>query len=537
MSAEPIDPASHEAIRQVAKADLYFLARRLLGYQDLTPGFHLPLCQRIETTPYRKNLWLLPRDFFKTSIITVARSIQLFLRDPNIRILIASNKAENAEAMLREIKGHLINPILQALFPEILWMDPAHQAEQWTTGAITVKRTRRAKEGTIETVGAEGELTSKHYDYMIFDDVVGLENSQTRDQLLRTIRWWQTAQGLTEPHTKQDIVGTPWHYADLYAWLKEQRDKQGMELGFYRRPAWELDEHGRRIPAFPERWSLKRLDEEKLVQGTAVFASQRLLDPIDEETAVFPRRQAIVRDRQTFPPLDQLWLCMTVDPAISTKAWADYSAIAVGGFARDDTLYLLGLKRGRWTESSLIREIYALWEAFPGIRVIGFEMVGFAKIYRRVLASEGEQRGVQLPVLALERDTRITKNVRIRALQPRWEGGRLVLASDLPALEDFLEEAERFRLTKESTHDDMLDAVVDLEQLRRRPALSEEPAPLDTDLDWIDRRRFEREILRESPGMDRSGVRHAWSLHRRRQQQEEEREMSTFGAEADEFWP
>ena len=537
MKTPGLDRATKEALRQVVQADLFPFAKHILGYRDMTEGFHRPLCEQVQTTPYAKNLYLLPRDFFKTSLITVARSIQRILQNPDVRILIASNKAQNAESMLREIKAHLADPQLIALFPEILFANPATQAEQWTNAAITVKRSRRAKEATVETIGVEGELTSKHYDHAVFDDLVGLENSQTRDQLLRTILWWRTAQGLMEPEATQDIVGTPWHYADLYAWLQEQRGKHGLPLGFYRRAVWDIGAQGERIPTFPERWSLERLEEERATQGASVFAAQRLLDPMDEETTVFPRKAILpfIHPRRELPPLGSLWIAMTVDPAISTKAWADYTAIAVGGFGRDGVEYLLDLRRGKWTESQVIDQLYEMWARTPGIRMIGIEAIGFQKIYLRLLRLEGDRRGFHLPALALERDTRIGKNIRIRALEPRWMSGRLVLASDLPALEDFLDEAERFRLTKESVHDDLLDAVVDLEQLRRRP-FSEPPESTLEDPEWQERREFEQGLLQESPGFDRSSLRHAWAIHRVRTQQEAERELAVLGADTDEFW-
>src|SRR5207244_2021582 len=158
--------------------------------------FHRPLCNYVQTTPYAMNLYLLQRGALKTSLLTVGRNVQRILQNPQIRILIASNKADNADAMLSEIKGCLQNPILLWLFPEILWPDPARQAERWTTSAITVRRKRRSGASTVESIGMEGEITSKHYEHLTFDDLVGEKNSQTRDQVVATVDWWKKSQGL-----------------------------------------------------------------------------------------------------------------------------------------------------------------------------------------------------------------------------------------------------------------------------------------------------------------------------------------------------
>lgn len=511
-------------------------ASRGPGANALDPAFHGPLCQYLMATPYPKNLYLLQRGAFKTSVITVARNILRILRNPQIRILIASNKAENANAMLSEIKGHLTNPWLVAAFPDVLYADPARDAEKWTESLITVRRKRRTKEATIETVGVAGELTSKHYDHATFDDVVGRENSQTREMLADTINFIRIAESLLDPGSTADYVGTPWHYADAWAWLLEQKAHHGLELGTYIQPCWVPDPDGEPVPyygrvraTFPSRFPVPELLRIRAMKGSAEFAAQYLLNPVSPDTTYFPREKITVRSRRELPAHDTLWLVMTVDPAISTKAWADYSAIAVTGFDPAGAMYLLDLRRGKWPESELIAQIYDAYARTPGIRAIGFEAISFAKIFRHLFTAEGQKRGFYLPVMNLERDTKITKNVRIRALQPWWEAGEITIASECPALEDFLEEAERFRTDRENAHDDLLDAVVDALQLRTRPSGPEPDASLYDDPETLERLAFERELIatRASAGrrpLDQTELRVAWSHHQRVSQLEAEAE-------------
>ena len=84
------------------------------------------------------------------------------------------------------------------------------------------------------------------------------------------------------------------------------------------------------------------------------------------------------------------WIAMTIDPAISTKAWADFSAIAVCGFDRASNMHVLDLRHGKWSEGKLVDEIYDAWGKTPGIRAVGFEAVAFAKIYRREFTRAGK---------------------------------------------------------------------------------------------------------------------------------------------------
>jgi predicted phage terminase large subunit-like protein len=549
------DDATKAGIRFLAITDLYSLSKVLLNHERpaeqnfLTDGFHRPLCDFVQTTPYAINLYLIQRGGLKTSLLTVARNVQRILKNPQIRILIASNKADNADAMLAEIKNHLLNPLLLWLFPDVLWQDPARQAEKWTTSAITVKVKRRAGASTVEAIGMEGEITSKHYEHITFDDLVGEKNSQTREQVLATVDWWKKSQGLAMPGTTQDIIGTPWHPNDLYLYLQEQRDKQGMPLGIYKQPCWVPDDDGDEVPGhgkvratLPEMWPLPKLLEVRRVQGSAVFAAQRLLDPIDDETAVFPRKSAVIRPRDKCPPLDELWCAMTIDPAISTKAWADYSAIAVCGFDRSGVMHVLDLRHGKWSEGKLVDEIYDAFGKTPGIRAVGFEAIAFAKIYRREFTRAGEQRGTFLPITTLERDTRTTKNVRIRALSPFWEHGEIILYEDLLALEDFLDEAQRFRLYREATHDDMLDCLADQMQLRSRPSEKDHtPEWMLDDPVLMERQAADHYIMGQRaklglPPLDATSLKVARNMHLWHKRIDEEKEAMALDMGADEFY-
>ena len=538
-----------EGIRFAALTDTYTLARNILGYTEMTESFHGPLCRFLDSTPYPRNLYLAARLHFKTSIITVARNVRRILNDPQIRILIASNKEDNAAKMLVEIQQRLRTPLLVWAFPEILHEDPAHQAEKWTKTALSVKR-RYRREATVEAIGISGELTSNHYDHGTWDDLVGKENSENHDQIEATKEWWRNAQALLDVGATLDLVGTPWAPDDLYAHLLEQRAKHGYRLGVFKRACWENAQgevpsvpDETTTPTFPERFSLPFLLELRLAanMGSEVFAAQMLLNPEDASTAVFDRRKIrpYIQSRGQIITacggLDRLWIAMTVDPAISTKAWADYTAIAVGGFDRDGILWILDLRRGRWAEDRTLTEIYDCWERTQGIRAIGFEAVGFAQIYRRLLTQEGERRGYQLPIVRLERDNKMKKNIRIRGLQPYWESGGIRIANDVPALDDFLEEASRFRTYKENEHDDLLDAVVDLYQLRLRPA-EHRPDYLTGDAEVDARIQFEATLLAKAPDMDRASLRQAWLMQRHRDQRRQTEVHEMIGADVGEAY-
>src|SRR5678815_4449307 len=399
--------------RLLCQLDPFGLAREVL-FKHLTPNLltedlHGRLCDFVLTTPYDENLYLLSRGFFKSSILTVTNTIQRILADPanplcqrrwryrtcgpNTRILIASNKGENAEDFLTSIKGHLeSNERLLWLFPDILVRDPQRNAREWTQSAITVLRSRRdLKESTIQTIGVTGELTSKHYDHGVFDDIVGKENSQTKDEREKVWDFFIKARPLFDPGSTKDLIGTPWHYADLTARLKAQRARGEIQLGLYEVPCWRktapradddpavrdgtagaVPGHGWVAVTFPERFCLERRDaqDQRLAllperrREPANFNAQYLLDPSSADTAHFPRLdpqgQACLLYTSPSPPLEDLWVAMSVDPAQSLHKWADFSAIAVGGFDRRGDLWLLELWQGKRDDRALVGKMYDL---------------------------------------------------------------------------------------------------------------------------------------------------------------------------------
>ena len=89
-------------ILQQRRIDL--LATDVLGY-ELRP-FHAAMLAFQEAAA-DIALQLAPRGYGKSTVLTIARAVYEVLRNPNIRILIASNTQHQAEVFLREIKFHL----------------------------------------------------------------------------------------------------------------------------------------------------------------------------------------------------------------------------------------------------------------------------------------------------------------------------------------------------------------------------------------------------------------------------------------------
>lgn len=496
---------TRDGIRFLVKKDLFALTRDVL-YRNarvpITEAFHMPLCDYLQAATADDNLILLARDHYKTGLITIASAIQDILQDSSVRILIATNTGDNADKILSELTGHLFtNEYLHWLYPDIFHTDPK-KYDRNTRSDITVKRATRTKESTVTAIGVGGDLTGQHFDRGKIDDVVSKENSRSKLMRQEVIEWVRVTRSLFEPNSKRIFTGTPWAFDDAWMWLVEQKFRKGYPLGIYRVPCWQVqwrhevgeylvdergamlpdqlitDAQGHYIPAFPERFTYQGLDDVRKFKGDSEFAAQYLLNPIDAETTIFSRSKVVILPRDKMPRPENLWCAMTLDPAITQNGWSDYSAFAVGGFDFDNRLYIFDLQRGRWTVDETVERVYRAYNRIGGqhVRALGIGAEGFARMYAREFNRAAETRKQYLPLLKLDRAaSNKSKSDFIRPLEALWNNGELILASDLPALDDFLDEAERFRLDRESTHDDMLDAVADLLQVRVRPGGPQAP--------------------------------------------------------------
>ncbi|HJZ11027.1 MAG TPA: hypothetical protein VJ521_02685, partial [Acidobacteriota bacterium] len=99
-------------MRTRCRESLYFLCKAVLGFRDFTPAIHLPACQFVQDTRYRRKRFMLPRSFFKSYLATIGYPIWLVLqekrgdfRGSDERILIANATATNSEKFLAKIKS------------------------------------------------------------------------------------------------------------------------------------------------------------------------------------------------------------------------------------------------------------------------------------------------------------------------------------------------------------------------------------------------------------------------------------------------
>ena len=173
------DKSQIEEYKDLCKDSLYFLCKRVLGYDDWD-DVHTELEIFMKKAALRK-LILLPRGHLKSSIVTKGYTIQRILCNPNVRVLIANEVWDNARKMLFEIKELLTT---KSDLPHFFGR---FDTFRWNADEIVVRQREKALSApTVGTTGVEAEVTSLHYDCLHPDTKVYTSNGYFAAKAIKT---------------------------------------------------------------------------------------------------------------------------------------------------------------------------------------------------------------------------------------------------------------------------------------------------------------------------------------------------------------
>lgn len=407
------------AIRWLCLNDRYYLLIKMLRRYDAWHPWIYERCREVEAKPDGHiDIW--GRGHYKSSIITLAGGIQEILRDPEITIGIFSHTKPIAKGFLaqiqREFEGNL--NLIHA-FPDILWEDPQKEAPSWSLdNGLIVKRTSNRKEGTIEAHGlVDGQPTSKHFQLLIYNDVVTDKSVYTPDQITRTTEAWELSDNLGVEGGRKWIEGTRYHFADTYQAIIEK----GAAIARIRPATADGTITGKPVLLSSADWALKLRD-----QGEATIACQMLADPLAGNQRMFDVKD--VREYEVRP--ETLMCYLMVDPARSMKKDSAHTAMVVLGLDAAGNKYLLdGFDHKmdlmeRWTR---MRDLWAKWKRESGIQgvTVGYERYGaIADLDYFNERMRVEKIHFDITELEWPREGPGSKNDRVQRLTPDLKGHR-----------------------------------------------------------------------------------------------------------------
>jgi phage terminase large subunit-like protein len=429
-----------EKVGARCKRDLYFLCKYILDFKDMTQDFHKPLCLAIQDvnkylfsdtpvpTHIRNKLWLIFRGSFKTSVITIGHTIQLLLNYPNIRILLASNKLDNAKEILGVIKAQFMyNPKFRLLFPEYCPVASSEGKVEWgTSTSVTLpNRTKLTlKEGSIECAGVDTGLTSRHYDYMKKDDLVTEKSVTTDEQIQAAIDWDRLSLSLFEVPEKgfTDWIGTRYDYRDLYGHLLK---RPKTELTRYICPAVV---EGRSV--FPQRFSPSGLDQIKKDQGSVIYSCQYDLNPISEEDQEF--KEDWIKKCVYLDPPREYAIIINVDPATSRSKQSKFTAMLVHAIDKEGRWNLVDGVFDKLSAPQRVAALFGLAKKWKNnLRLVSYETIGFQETDKVMIEQLMREKKFFFHIEPVDARS-VSKEGRIRGLSPLYEHQRILLPETLP---------------------------------------------------------------------------------------------------------
>ncbi len=383
----------------------------------------------VESPTLPRSLVLAPRGFGKSTLLTVVRCVFEIVRNPDVRILLASNTQAQAEAFVREVRGHLErNGVFRRIFGDLV-------GPKWTDRELIVgARKRIAKEPTIYATGVGGSVISRHFDLIICDDIVDEENSRTELQREKLRIWFfKTLLPCLEPDGELCVVGTRYHYRDLYAHL--------IETGFV--PSVTIIraiDAGGESP-WPEKFPVERLERIRREAGTVIFNAQYQNDTEAMKGAVFKEEWLRFYDEPPAP----LRIFQGVDLAVAQHAGSDFFAIVTIGADVWGNIYVLDCHQARL---SFRRQTAAIAERFRRFDPVKVAIESNA--YQAAQADILRELGLARVAKVYTTRDKLSRAWKLSAL---FEDGRVWLGRTMHEL------VEQLLSFPESEHDDLFDAL------------------------------------------------------------------------------
>jgi len=387
------------------------------------------------------------------------------LINPDIRILIYSHKKEGgSEEFLRSIKHHFIrNEKFRNLFPEYCPQPNSVGSIEWGTAdkILLPNRSNSAAypESTVETAGLTTDVTGRHYNVIKADDLVTKESVTNETMIQKTRQVFSLMKFLFDQPAwgVMDIIGTPYHFNDLYATLRKADKISKVIVPI-------LDKAGN--STFPERFTKHDIETEirhKPGSTSYEFSCQYMLNPVPEDEQTFRPEWLDYLEFRYLQAPSNLKKYIFVDPASTQRKSSDFTAILVIGVDTRDHYYLLDIVRDKLNVTDRTNLVLSLAQKHD-IHRIHYEAIGFQNTDLKIL--KRTSLDVSYPVnVESVKATLNSKEDRIRGLQHYYERGLIHWPSQYKYFSQFerktLEMTELLRdemlMFPYAQHDDMLD--------------------------------------------------------------------------------
>lgn len=500
---------------------LVLSAPQLYQSGHFTPQLHERWCKLVEMDlpygqpPPQARMANMPRGHFKSTLM-VGYIMWRIYRNPNIRMLQATNIRELSEAFIRELRSYYEDETLQEtvwnsrphirgnLVPDLDRSNRRYSGDEndakdrkvvWSNQQLQMLRGIKAKEPTILSTSVKAKATGQHYDVVIMDDIVDFENSESSSKIRRVKRWAgdiasirnkarvEALCGILPDGTRftemlgDELIVTGTHYDpnDYYAFIKANKTDLNFAVLSRNIYANGIDANeGYLWSRFTEQ--MERELRAELSDLPGVFEAQYLnlvnnpalqilsmdyVEWVAESDFLGNRSAAGVTFRLPDGTVDHFEPILAIDPAVSLSSRADYTAICVGGKSFTGRLVAVDFSVGHFSTEKTLSELVAMIRKW-GVSRMYVETVGFQSLLRPLIIKKFADESLSCGVLDFNPSQR-NKQKRIETrLSPYFSEGKVVFSSHLQNMASVVNSINFFG--RASAKDDPPDALSVVEE-------------------------------------------------------------------------
>jgi len=400
--------------------------------------FHVQIIEWIERlykgeTKANRLMISVPPQHWKSTISSQRFPLWAHLQDPTLNTVLASYSQDLSKSHLSKMRQAISGSKLNKLWILDLISDTAtsYELKEWWT---------------FNAVGVWGSLTGKPVDLGIIDDV-HKDRLEYESETIRNSVWdWYTSVFLSRLHndSKQLLVMTRWGEDDLFGRI--------LELEWH---LWEVinipavSDYQDKTVIFPEKFSFDLLMEKRNINERD-FQSLYMGDPINEwgwdfKSEHFQYYEEMPKDLKIYSFLD---------PAISEKQEADYTAIVTIGIDTNNRIYVLDIIQERMNPTDIINAVFSTYMQWKPT-YFGIEVVAYQKMLALEIRKQMNLRNIFFNLM--EVTPMGEKNARIRTLlQPRYGNASIIHPKYHNKIKELELELLKFPNAK---HDDIIDAL------------------------------------------------------------------------------
>jgi len=288
-------------------------------------------------------------------------------------------------------------------------------------------------------------ITGKWGNRLIIDDPYATRQDAESDTIRKRVEDWYDSTFLSRRHNSEAwicLIMQRWREDDL-VWYILEKEKD-----------WEIV----KIPAISEEWisfwesrfPVPYLEEMRHNIWDYFFSSQYQQEPFVESGWDFKRDYFQYYEKTP----ENLKVYTFVDPAISDKQEADFTAIVTIGIDNNNRIYILDIIHDRMNPTDIINRIFETNIKWHPIS-IGIEVVAYQKMLALEIRKQMNMRNMIFNLV--EVNPMWEKNARIRTLlQPRYWNASIIHPKYHTKIKELELELLKFPNWK---HDDIIDSL------------------------------------------------------------------------------